>query len=101
MARLVKVIEIRNTLPSKRTLNTNMLDKMQAQLSKEIFNEISEIEDVPLTQLTSLADNNYETATVHYISKSWIMKGKVLSTLLVETSHTSEAIKTTESKEKP
>ena len=43
-----------------------MLDKMQAQLSKEIFNEISEKEDVPLTQLTSLADNNYETIIMIY-----------------------------------
>ena len=96
MTRLFKVIESRYTIPSKKTLKANVLDKMQVQLNKEIFNEISETEDVALTHdsWTSLANNNYETATVHYISKSWVMKGKVLSALLVETSHTSEAIKT-------
>ena len=90
MTCLFKVIEPRYTHPGKKTVKANVLDKMQAQLSKEIFNEISEIEDVALTHdsWTSLVNNNYETATVHYISKSWIMKGKVLSTLLVETSHT-------------
>ena len=95
MKRLFEVVEPRYTIPSKKTLKANVLDKMQAELSKEIFKEISETEDVALTHdsWTSLANNNYETATVHYITKSWVMKGKVLSTLLVETSHTSEAIK--------
>ena len=41
---------------------------------------------------TSMANRCYETVAVHYINQWWQLQGKVLSTLVVEGSHTSEAI---------
>ena len=68
---------------------------MEAQITSEIKEDLKQVEFCSITQdgWTSMANQSYETATVHYVTEDWDMKSKVLTTEKVEESHTSEAIR--------
>ena len=57
--------------------------------------KVIQTEYVSLTRdsWTSLANDNYETRTIHYINWDWEMRNRALQTEKIVGSHTSEAIK--------
>ena len=91
--RPMAVMEPRYTVPTRRTLKSRVLDKMEAQITREMKEDLKQVEFCSITQdgWTSMANQSYETATVHYVTED--MKSKVLTTEKVEESHTSEAIR--------
>ena len=93
--KFMAVMEPRYTVPTRRTLKSKVMDKMEVQLTSEIKEDLKQVEFCTITHdgWTSLANQSYETATVHYVSKDWELKSKVLTTEKVEESHTSEAIR--------
>ena len=94
---LMYTMEPRYTVPARKTIKNNILDKMYTTLRGEICDELKLARNVAITHdgWTSLNNESYDTVTVHYIIETpleWILRGKVLATKLVEGSHTSEAI---------
>ena len=70
---------------------------MYTTLEQEIKEEIGTVRNLAITHdsWTSLGNESYDTVTAHYIingAESWQLQSKVLSTLKVEGSHTSEKI---------
>ena len=84
--KMLKVAEPRYQLPTKKTLKTNILDKMQVDMSAEICRDIQTLENLALTHdsWTSLANHSYETVTVHYCLHNWQVAAQEQSTVNLE-----------------
>ena len=94
---LFKTVESRYTLPASKTIKTNVIQKMYTELKENLQVEIQQVIHLAITHdgWTSLANESYETCTVHFILRTpaeWTLRCKVLSTRKVEGSHTSYLI---------
>ncbi|KZS13406.1 Uncharacterized protein APZ42_021473 [Daphnia magna] len=90
----VKAIDPRITLPCRKTLTHSLLPEMYAEAKAKLVTELSLANHIALTAdcWTSLTNASYMTVTAHFINDQLKMVSRVLSTLVLEVSHTSENI---------
>ena len=76
--KFMAVMEPRYTVPTRRTFKSKVMDKMEVQITSEIKEDLKQVEFCTITHdgWTSLANQSYKTATVHYVSKDWELKSK-------------------------
>lgn len=87
---LVKRLEPRYVLPSRKHLSERVIPDMYAKSKDAVANSLHCAERVALTCdcWTSRNTISYLTITCHYIDEQWRLASSVLQTRAVETSHT-------------
>lgn len=94
----VNELEPSYTIPTAKTV-TSRLQTLHKDERDKLRQEVGVFPDVAITHdsWTSLATENYETVTCHFISKSpedvaWVMNARVLQTTKIEGPHNAQAI---------
>jgi hypothetical protein len=87
-----KAIDPRITLPCRSTLTKTILPDLYAEAKAKMLVELSQTDNIALTTdcWTSLSMVGYITVTAHFINDKVKMISRVLTTRIVEESHTSE-----------
>ena len=89
---LLKVLDPKYTVPSRRTIMRDRLPIMYESKKQELYHKLQEVEFCCLTTdlWTSKATMGFMTVTCHYISKEWSMESVILETIHIDVAHTSE-----------
>lgn len=88
-ASLVRLLESRYQLPSRRHIMRSLLPEMYSTRAEEIKQELLQISHVALTSdlWTSRKTESYPTTTCHFITFSWELKSLVLETFAFKKDH--------------
>lgn len=92
--KLVRGLDSRYVLPSRRELTRKHLPNMYDQAVKRLNNQLKEASHVSLTTniWTSRQTRGFLTVTAHYISSDWVLESAGLETTRIKKEHTAETI---------
>ena len=91
---LVRLLDSRYQLPSRRHIMRSLLPDMYTTRAKEIKRELLQISHVALTSdlWTSRTTKSYLTITCYFVTSTWELKSLVLETFGFKNDHTAENI---------
>ncbi|XP_005093008.1 zinc finger BED domain-containing protein 4-like [Aplysia californica] len=90
--RLVNKLDPRYDIVSRKTLSTQLLPMKYRAERDQLRRQMDEVNHLTVTTdcWTSRKTESFMTVTVHFVSPDWKLTSRVLNTVLLETTHTSE-----------
>ena len=92
--RLLNTLDPRYEIVSRKRLTSQMLPQKYQEERARLVTMLEEISHLSITTgcWTSRAVDSYMTVTVHLVTKDWKLHSRILSTMLLEGSHTADKL---------